>query len=225
MITDEMLRRAASKSNEIYVNYFESTYNPELQHEFSLEFEKRIEKLKRKVRHPYFYSPLKRVASVILALAISISVWLAVDAKAREAFFGWIKEVYETYFVYRYTDNKKSDVSPAKYQLMGIPDGYTEVFVDDNENYYIAIYVDDSGEMLTFKYTNNPNETEWYVNASQMQKKQVYVNGYFADLLISTDPSVSNIILWTTSKNTAFYISAFLSENELIRLAKSVKEK
>lgn len=225
MITDEMLCRAASKSNEIYVNYFESTYNPELRHDFSLEFEKKIEKLKRKVRHPYFYSPLKRVASVILAIAISISIWFAVDVKAREAFLGWIKEVYETYFVYRYTDNKISDVSPAKYQLMGILEGYTELFVDENEDYYMAIYVDDSGAMLTFKYTHNPDETDWFVDASTIHKKQVYVNGCTADLLISEESSNSSIIFWTTPDNTAFYISAFLSGSELIRIAESVQEK
>lgn len=225
MITDEMLRRAASKSSEIYVNYYESTYNPELQHDFSLEFEKRIEKLKRKVRHPYFYIPLKRVASVILALTISISVWLAVDAKARETFFGWIKEVYETYFVYRYTDNKKSDVLSTKYQLIGIPEGYTELFVDENEDYYMAIYVDASGAMLTFKYTHNSDETDWFVDASTINKKQVDVNGCTADLMISEESSNSNIIFWTTPNNTAFYISAFLSESELIRIAESVQEK
>ena len=47
MITDEMLRNAAARSNEIYVSYFESTYDAESQHKFSAKFQRKIEKLKR----------------------------------------------------------------------------------------------------------------------------------------------------------------------------------
>ena len=46
MITDEMLRKAATRSCEIYVARLEKGYDPQNQHEFSPEFEKRIQDLK-----------------------------------------------------------------------------------------------------------------------------------------------------------------------------------
>lgn len=46
MITEEMLCAAAARSCEIYVSYLERGYNPENQHEFSLQFKKKIKKLK-----------------------------------------------------------------------------------------------------------------------------------------------------------------------------------
>ena len=46
MITDEMLRKAAARSCEIYVAHLEKGYDPQNQHEFSPEFEKRIQDLK-----------------------------------------------------------------------------------------------------------------------------------------------------------------------------------
>ena len=46
MITEEMLCAAAARSCEIYVSYLERGYTPENQHEFSLQFEKKIKKLK-----------------------------------------------------------------------------------------------------------------------------------------------------------------------------------
>lgn len=55
MITEEMLCAAAARSCEIYVSYLERGYNPENQHEFSLQFKKKIKKLKRKADHPVFY--------------------------------------------------------------------------------------------------------------------------------------------------------------------------
>ena len=46
MITEEMLRKAAARSCEIYVAHLEEGYDPQNQHEFSPEFEKRIQDLK-----------------------------------------------------------------------------------------------------------------------------------------------------------------------------------
>ena len=46
MITGEMLRAAAARSCEIYVAHLEKDYDPQNQHEFSPEFEKRIQDLK-----------------------------------------------------------------------------------------------------------------------------------------------------------------------------------
>lgn len=43
MIPEEMLRAAATRSNEIYVAYLEKGYDPQNQHEFSPEFEKSIQ--------------------------------------------------------------------------------------------------------------------------------------------------------------------------------------
>lgn len=46
MITEEMLRKAAARSCEIYVAHLEKRYDPQTQHEFSPEFETRIQDLK-----------------------------------------------------------------------------------------------------------------------------------------------------------------------------------
>ena len=50
MIPEEMLRKAAARSCEIYVSYLEKGYNPQNKHEFSPEFEKHIQDLKNKKR-------------------------------------------------------------------------------------------------------------------------------------------------------------------------------
>lgn len=43
MIPEEMLRAAAARSNEIYVEFLVKGYDPQNQHEFSPEFEKSIQ--------------------------------------------------------------------------------------------------------------------------------------------------------------------------------------
>lgn len=105
MITDAQLRKAAEKSSDLYLHYVERDYNSTPPHEFSASFEKKIKKLRKRADHPYFYKTLHKAAAVILAILISGSAWLAVDTEARAAFFGWVKEIYETYFVYRFASN------------------------------------------------------------------------------------------------------------------------
>ena len=46
MIPEEMLRKAAARSCEIYVSYLEKGYDPQNKHEFSPEFKKHIQDLK-----------------------------------------------------------------------------------------------------------------------------------------------------------------------------------
>ena len=50
MIPEEMLRKAAARSCEIYVSYLEKGYDPQNKHKFSPEFEKNIQDLKNKKR-------------------------------------------------------------------------------------------------------------------------------------------------------------------------------
>lgn len=48
MIIEEMLRKAAARSCEIYVAHLEKGYDSQNRHEFSPELEKRIQDLKHK---------------------------------------------------------------------------------------------------------------------------------------------------------------------------------
>ena len=81
MITDEMLREAARESLEDYVNSLERDYDPNHPHQFSKEFEKKIERLKRRANHPVFYKTMQRVASVVLD---SGAYYLAVSSSSDE---------------------------------------------------------------------------------------------------------------------------------------------
>ena len=223
MITEEMLCAAAARSCEIYVSYLERGYTPENQHEFSLQFEKKIKKLKRKADHPVFYHTTKRIASIVLAILISGGVWLAVDIEARAAFFGWIKEVYESYFVYRFEDDAVSNINPSSYRPTWLPSGYTEFYVDETENTVAIVYADEEGRMLKLNYIQNPNETDWFVKTEQVEIESATINGKPAELFISKDSETANAIIWTSDDNTAFYLSAFLSKADLIKVAESVQ--
>ena len=90
MIPDEVLRNAAARSWEAYLSQLLDDYNPDMRFDISPGFEKKIRKLKRRADHPVFYSAIRRIAAVLLALIIGGIAWLSIDSSARASFFGWV---------------------------------------------------------------------------------------------------------------------------------------
>ena len=223
MISDSMLHSAAKKSCEIYVNQLESGYDPKTQHEFSPEFEKKIKRLRRKANHPIVYRSLQRIASIILVCLIACGAWFTVDAEARSAFFGWVKEIYETYFVYRFEGNADYSESSVAYRPTWLPEGYTEFYVDDIDATTVVSYQNADGLLLTFRYTHNPNETDWFIDAEHAVIKETTVNGCPAEILLADNITTASVIAWTDEQDSAFYVSGFLSESELIKIAENVQ--
>ena len=224
MITEEMLRAAAARSNELFVQAAALDYDPAQAYEPSDLFEKKIKRLFRRAKHPYLYQTVRRVAAIFLAAILASSVYLAVDTEARAAFFGWIKETYETYFVYRFKDDSTAENAPPILRPTWLPQGYTEYVVNDTAGTITVIYANDAGEMLTFCYSHNPKQTDWFIDTTNTIQSNTVISGNQADVFISTNPSVSSAILWTRPDHTAFYISGFLSETDLIKVAESIQE-
>ena len=224
MIIDEMLCTAAARSSELFVQAVALDYDPAQQYEPSELFQKKIKRLFRRAKHPYLYQTVRRVAAIFLAAILASSVYLAVDTEARAAFFGWIKETYKTYFVYRFEDDSTAASALPILRPTWLPQGYTEYVVNDTAGTITVIYANDAGEMLTFCYSHNPKQTDWFIDTIDTIKSNAIISGNQADVFISTNPSVASAVLWTDSNNTAFYISGFLSESELIRVAESIQE-
>lgn len=224
MITDEMLREAAAKTSAAYLRYVEQGYDPENQHVFSPEFEKKMEKLIRKAKHIFLYQTLRRIASVVLAVLISASAWLAIDVNARAAFFGWAKETYETYFVYHHDQGANVNVDPVEYRPTWLPEGYSEFAVNDTGARVMVAYVNDDEKILRVNYIlQNSDGTDWFVDVSQAEIKDVLVNGNQAEVFIAEAKDSANAIAWTTN-DAAFYVTGFLSEAELVAVAESIQE-
>lgn len=223
MISEEILQKAAAKSCEEFVAAITAGFDPEDQHIFSPDFERKMKKLIRRANHPRFYRTMQRVASIILAAALACGAWLAVDAEARAAFIGWVKETYETFFVYRY-EGVDVDTAPARYHLTWVPDGYQEVFSDFSDKEGTAVYSNEAGQFLQFGYVSDPDNSNVFIGTGGAVHYEVTVNGYRADFFASADPEFSSGIAWTDKSNCAFYVSGFLTEKELIKISESIEK-
>lgn len=196
--------------------------------DFSPRFRKQMAKMvadprgwyKRKSR-PVWQQMLRTAASIALVLMLSFAVVLAAVPTARAAVFGWIKDRYENYFVFRFDDESSEMEGPLFYRPTWIPEGYAEFLVDETGNLSLLAYKNEAGDLLTLGYINNQAGANWFIDVSQAEITKVTVNGVPAELMISKDPDVASGIAWSTN-TTAFYINGFVDRETLIAIAESV---
>ena len=85
MLTDEMLCTAAAEADSALCNSLLATMGQE--HVFSARFERRMNRLLHRARHPVLYPLLQRAACFLLLVLLAGTTWLTVDVQARAAFF------------------------------------------------------------------------------------------------------------------------------------------
>ncbi len=91
---------------------------------FSSAFERKMKKLIRRADHPIRYRIAQVVACLLLVALLSGCTVVAVSPEARAAFVGWVRETYETWFVYRYTGEEQLPPENTVYAPTWVPDGY-----------------------------------------------------------------------------------------------------
>lgn len=223
MISEEMLREAAMAADQALLDSLPPS--EECQHEFSPKFEQSIRKLVRRAEHPALYNAIKRVACIALVLLLSGSAWLTVDAEARAAFIGWVKEVYEMFFVYHFEGSQSESEPLPQYRPSWIPDGYEEISITDIDGCITVCYTNETGQIITFSYAPSSTETYWLIDKANTTIHSAYVENTPADIFISNTSEIANVVVWTSpNDNTAFYISAFLDEYDLLYMAESVNK-
>lgn len=228
MMTDELLSAAAQAALERHVARVTRDYDPTQPHCFSLTFERKIQKLRRRANHLTLYRAAHQAAAVVLVLLVSGSAWLTVDVQARSTLFGWIKELYETHVVYRFsgdTSGLDSSTTPDCYELNWIPDGYVKSRETDTGERVTTVYKNEDGQLLKFYYIYEPGETDIFVVTDGGEVKKTLVGDFAADLIVFPDSSAGNAILWTDDYDHVFYISGFVSENDLLNMAVSLTQK
>ena len=223
MIPNEILREASAQTCERYISGLLSDYDPGYRHEFSSGFEKKINRLKRRADHPVFYRTMRHIAIILLALLFVGTVWVAVDAEARAAFFGWISEMTDSYFIYRHIGAASEPGEPVDYRPAWIPEGYWEDSVRVFNDKTTVRYKNDSGELLRFSYVNTNRDYNWAFDVSKGHTEDCLVGDHAATLFVTGTEGVASDVIWVDSNDTAFMVTGFVSEADLIRMAESVR--
>ena len=195
------------------------------EHDFTPEFERKMRKLVCRANHPIWYRAARTAACLLLAALLCGCAVLAVSAEAREALTGWVREVYETSFIYRFFGPERESSEYVLYRPAYVPAGYRveEEYVSDDV--LTIVYYNDAGERGIFTcFSNGATPVIQIVREGTETYKQVSINGTSAELYLDQDEGDANILIWTNEKKgTIFCLHSPLSEMELIKIAESVE--
>ena len=217
MISDERLREAARKVEE---SMLASLPDPE---ECKVPPPPEIGKRTRRASHPIRHRVMKAVACFLLVVLVGGGSVLTLSADARAAFVGWVREVYDTWLVYRFNNTTQGLGQDTVYRPAWIPDDYEEEHESEQPNKVNVIYKNSEDNMLIFLYSNDPSSIALYVDQEYKVVEQVEVGTNYADLYIDQREDAANEIVWTDSETgTIFLISAPLSGEDLLKIAESV---
>lgn len=221
MITEKMLEEAAAELNHAILSSLDNSESNT--HQFSAKFERKMRHVIRKSKHPATYQTLKRASCYAIALLLGFASLLAISPTVRAAVFGWVKEQFSTFTSY-YFAGVAIETSKPDYILCDLPEDYTELARNDSGGCTSIIYKNQCGQMLHFSYSNTPNDTYLYVYHEGYSTEEIN-QGIQYDIFISEDPDKANGISWKSEDGlTIFHLSAYLSSEQLIVLAQSVKK-
>lgn len=220
-LTDEMLTQAAK---QVAASMKASLPVPEeCHHDFPPEFERDMKRLiaQTEQRHN-IRRYVQRVAAACLAVVISLSTWLAVDAEARAAFVQWVKTVYEQSVVYEFFHSGETQTE-AGYRLGWVPEGYTMENEVGGDGITTIVYLNGEDSIyFTYEHSENGAQTELFPGASNVEAVQV--NGMPGEFYLPQDPAESNSLVWFDEKSsTLFSISGFMDKKTMVQMAESVE--
>ena len=174
---------------------------------------------------PQINTWFSKVACVFLTVLLTGSAVLTFSVEARAAFFGWVREQYDNFYHY-FFEGDAMPIQPVKYELGYVPENCIFVTSYETAGGEVYIYTDERDTLIQFSYTSEPNKEDTYVVHEEVERVDVTVNDYPAEIFITPSDDETDGIVWTDpNTNTLFFISGHFDEETFIKMAENVKEK
>ena len=175
----------------------------------------------RRADHPIRHRVAQVAVCILLVALLSGCAVLAISPEARAAFVGWIREVHETWFVYRHEGVDQQLPKDVAFQPTWVPDGFTESRRSESGDLVYFIYEDEDWKQISFVYTQNVESSTLYMQRDEVDAQTVQVGDLEADLYIDQNIGNANDLVWIDA-DTLFWLHGNCSGDELIKIAESI---
>ncbi|MCU6762531.1 Uncharacterised protein [uncultured Roseburia sp.] len=222
-VTDELLYKYVPKADQELLD--EMPEQPDLNFTPGIQFQKRMNKLKRQSRHPgrhfHYMSAGRRIAMIILLL-FAISTALSAGVKAAINFRMKIVETKknEKYVEEEYSIDGTGYGSLKKFSY--IPSGYLMEHEELSDNSYSGEYENGEGSLLVFQQTILEDGAVTARDAEFSESHYAQVRGN--DVLIGTTPDGWKECFWVEEDIWCVLLAEDLPEEELIKIIEEMAE-
>lgn len=222
MISDERLKELIIEEEMAIVSMMSDC--DDLQHEFSPEFEKNMEKLIEETRNSHNHKTLKRVACFFISICISGLLLFGTQLQADASILDWVKNQVSDFYEFIFVREDNPD-EIKKFQLTWVPKGYFLVDFFERKNGDTYLYYNESGEMFQFVYLYGSDSNSFAAGMGEYEHKKYSRYKFRADIYLALDDENTNFITWTGEKgNVLFTVTGPIAEKDLIKIAESVCE-
>ena len=222
-MTDKQLAEACAELNEAMLRSLPAP--EECNPRFSQSFQRKMARVIRRANHPIPYRVMQRVASFLLVLVLGFMTVLAVSPAARAAFASWIRETYESFFAYSFTEKAEGPAPNRKYYISELPEGYVELTASHVDHTGQCIYVNEENALIVLTYACGDGSV-YFIEKEGYTVKPITVAGNPGEMYLDHISDPNKGIVWIDEeKQIMFSITGQLTEEELLALAESVKEK
>lgn len=166
------------------------------------------------------------VASAVLILGFGML--MAISTEARAAVWGWVREFaggvhYKYFFEGDKVGTSEVEIGTLKYYPGWLPEGTEYVTTIEEFGGEIHIYTNENDALIRFSYSTD-TKAATYIDGVEYTQKSVTVNGCAGTIYLAPSEEQTNSIIWTdNSVPVIFIFAADCSEEDLIKVAESVK--
>lgn len=215
---EQILRQAACEASQILMAGLPT--EEQCVYQLSPAFEKKMARIIRHNKHPLAYRFVTRAASILLALLLSGTVWLSVDAEAREKFTSWVRQIRDTHFTYSFSDENVESYEVHNYRPTLLPEDWEEIDSWTDEGGSVVVYMDSVGQVSYFNATQSSKSTFSVGEVKKPVAVQMKIGK--AEFFEGVTQNDSSVLVWSKN-NILFSLTAQLECSELVRIAESVK--
>lgn len=231
MISEEQLKKATLEAEEILMAA--QPVDEACDHEFSPQFERKMEKLIRKRKHPILRHPVFRAAAAIFLVVLLSSAVILSIPQAGASFKGLFYEQKDDEYRYVLTGYVDAD-DLRTYQLGWLPEGYTVYEESHSLSSGLIRYKHQENGVIMFSYRiqregDELNFSQSFRNVPSHQWKEATINGRSADLfeMYYSDGTSGYCIIWMNEDQSIIFSICCQPMPEAIKIAENViaKEK
>lgn len=223
-ITDSQLTQATAIVRNSMLMALEQSEIPT--HDFSSEFELRIQALRKQENHRLaIHKVMRGCVAAILAFIMGTGVFLTVNVEARAAVIAWIQEVFEDRIEYWFTGDSKNEF--PEYDLTWAPDDMECIYDETTEHSRSVVYMNrnDPQQGFTFSYSRmqEGSGTIMVINETAHSMIPVDINGMAGDLYLSQDPEITHCLIWFDEEHQiTFNLTSYMDSEVILHIAESV---
>ncbi len=205
----------------------------EINHTFSKDFEKRMDKLissfdKKETTISFFRNTLTKAAVIILTVCIAAFSLIMVSPQARADFKNAVMEFYETHIKFYFVSADETSADLSNYENVSagyIPQGFT---LKEKYDEYEAIgyrYENEADSLSYDIYVSLNDGLAVHTDKDKNNVEEILISGRDAYLIAGENDGKPYSTLIITGNKITVTIYGQLNREEIIKVGESVKEK